>query len=757
MAQRRWNGAFTLSLLCALIAPSMTRAQEKFSIVILPDTQGYTDASPIAKYGDIYAQQTSWIARQKAAGMNVRFVVSVGDMTDDNAPDQWQIVRGAHATLDSLSIPYNVASGNHDTVVDGLPFRGIYRRTSLLDESLLPYYDGAYDGDYQNNYRLFQTGDNRKFMVLSLEYAPRKDVIDWANRIIQQHRDRLVILMTHSHLDPRVRGEMAYTDSEAIDHHLEGRDGEEVWQEIGSRHNNIIAILSGHIPGTRSNIRQGATGNSVLEVASNFQSERVMGTGVQLGNGWLRVLTFDQGKVEISTVNIFAERGNTQLFPGAGGRPQLFLTGIYDPMLVPLDFALPPVEFAYWYDDAIRPSFRDRLAHKTLTGDHLHPKLATNASGDFVAVWQDDADGNGSGQIHARAFTPDGVARTEEITVNTTAAGKQEMPDVAMADNGNFVVVWQDDKGGTWDIMARGFKADGTQLFAQTPVNSPLTGKQLNPAVAADPQGNFVVAWEDDKTSNNYWQIHGRAFTASGSPRGSSFVVNQVTTNDQTNPAIGMDDSGNFVIAWEDSRRARFHPNIFYRRFDGSGLVKYSEAEAHMSDTNGYRWNPSIAVHGGGDFVIAWEDDRDGDRAGEVHATIFNNAGTAVLKDMTVSGSPDRHKGSPSVAMDPFANFFVAWEEHCLADADGCTEASDIKGSGFAIDGTQLKAAFTVSYDDNADQRKPAVALDNNGRAFFAWQDDMDGDSALPRIDRACGYNVLVKGVPDIFVEAETP
>ena len=47
--------------------------------------------------------------------------------------------------------------------------------------------------------------------------------------------------------------------------------------------------------------------------------------------------------------------------------------------------------------------------------------------------------------------------------------GQQLKPAVAMAPNGGFVVVWQDDKDrdGNYEIMARGFNADGTAIVEQ--------------------------------------------------------------------------------------------------------------------------------------------------------------------------------------------------------------------------------------------------------------------------------------------------
>ena len=126
------------------------------------------------------------------------------------------------------------------------------------------------------------------------------------------------------------------------------------------------------------------------------------------------------------------------------------------------------------------------------------------------------------------------------MTVNSVASGQQLKPDVAMADSGDFVVVWEDDKdnNGYYQIYARGFNANGSQRFADMTVNSVASGQQLKPAVAMTIDGKFVVVWEDDKDGNGYYQIYARGFNANGSQRFADMTVNSVASGQQRRPAI---------------------------------------------------------------------------------------------------------------------------------------------------------------------------------------------------------------------------
>src|SRR5262245_26537238 len=75
-------------------------------------------------------------------------------------------------------------------------------------------------------------------------------------------------------------------------------------------------------------------------------------------------------------------------------------------------------------------------------------------------------------------------------------------------------------------------------------VNVLTTGNQTQPAIAADLAGNFVVIWQDDRLGTA--DIIGRRFSSSGfgTPLGVAFRVNTVTTAGQYEPQVARDSTG---------------------------------------------------------------------------------------------------------------------------------------------------------------------------------------------------------------------
>ena len=146
--------------------------------------------------------------------------------------------------------------------------------------------------------------------------------------------------------------------------------------------------------------------------------------------------------------------------------------------------------YARRYDavgNAVSDPFR---VNTTTTNDQKWSSVAMDTDGDFVVTWTSKGQEN-NGQIgfgygiYARRYDRFGYALGREFQVNTTTAGDQQLPSVAMDTNGRFVIVWQSDQDGIGeDIVYRAYNADGS------PVISPLAGEYL---VNGTPEGNQIL------------------------------------------------------------------------------------------------------------------------------------------------------------------------------------------------------------------------------------------------------------------------
>ncbi len=287
------------------VTPSPLVVQEyvpgSFTLAVLPDTQVYSMRFP----GMFYAQ-TGWIARNYER-LNIKYVLQLGDVVNNNTHEQWGRARDALALLDGV-VPYAMVPGNHDYGPNG---NATTRNTHMNEYfpfemyAAWPTFGGAMEpGELDNTYHLFEAGD-RQWIIVALEWGPRDGTIRWANEVMAEHPDRLGILITHAYMNNNDR-RYDHTDTEhsqRYNPHVARtpggvNDGEELWQKLVRKH-NFLLVLNGHVlgDGTGYLASENDLGGVCHQMLANYQM-RELG-----GEAYLRLLEFqpDGTTIQIKT------------------------------------------------------------------------------------------------------------------------------------------------------------------------------------------------------------------------------------------------------------------------------------------------------------------------------------------------------------------------------------------------------------------------------------------------------------------------
>ncbi|MEL6891878.1 MAG: serine protease [Actinomycetota bacterium] len=286
-------------------------------------------------------------------------------------------------------------------------------------------------------------------------------------------------------------------------------------------------------------------------------------------------------------------------------------------------------------------------------GQQHAPAVGASGTGDLVVAWEDDSDGNDYGNIRVSGHDGEYRTRFAARTAHRDGAGQQHAPDLGVARDGRFVVVWQDDADGNgyFNINARGFTADGSERFGARQVNNAGAGQQFRPRIAMSTEGDFVVVWEDDVDRNGYFQIRARVFDSTGRPTTGDLTINRVAADQQLSPAVAMSPSGRrFAVAWEDDSDGNAFFNVRMAVFDRSGRTVVSERQAHL-DGAGQQRRPAIAVRDDGSTVVAWEDDRDRNGLTNVMVRGVDARGAEAFAARTAHPAVAGQQRNPSLAL----------------------------------------------------------------------------------------------------------
>jgi S-layer homology domain len=213
--------------------------------------------------------------------------------------------------------------------------------------------------------------------------------------------------------------------------------------------------------------------------------------------------------------------------------------------------------FARRYDASGNPLSAEFQVNQYTTGNQEGPHIAMNPAGDFIVVWTSQYQDAQAGAIMARRYNNAGAPVGGEFRVNTTEANFQYGADVALDPAGKAIVVWQSNEqdGSDMGIYGQRFDASGNRLGPEFNVNTYTPGDQKRPRVVAgfggfDP-GEFAVIWHSSGQDGSDAGVYAQHFELTGRRSGVEIPINNFTAGFQGYPALAAQPNGQFVAAWQ--------------------------------------------------------------------------------------------------------------------------------------------------------------------------------------------------------------
>jgi len=311
----------------------------------------------------------------------------------------------------------------------------------------------------------------------------------------------------------------------------------------------------------------------------------------------------------------------------------------------------------------------------TLVGDELEmPAVAMAGDGRFVVVWYDTGGLDGDGwSVRGQRFAADGTPVGSEMGINTYTAGAQGYPSVAMRNDGSFLVVWMGAGYHTTSgIHGQAFLWTGTSIWGEFGINDhiPVSGCH-RPDVSIATNGQFVVAWEAWGSPGNDQQgqsIQARRFQWGGTPLGNQFQVNTTIDGDQYQTAVAVAPNGWFLVVF-----LNWNYGVGAQLYATDGTTIGGEFTAN-SDPGLATW-PDVAVDDQGRYTVVWI-------YSEVYGRLFNASGIPYDDQFWVPSHDFFGLGHPKIAATPDGQFVVTW--HSMGSTGNDNDQYSIQARRFA-------------------------------------------------------------------------
>ncbi|MCG5242222.1 beta strand repeat-containing protein [Azospirillum doebereinerae] len=204
------------------------------------------------------------------------------------------------------------------------------------------------------------------------------------------------------------------------------------------------------------------------------------------------------------------------------------------------------------------------------------PSIAALEGGGYAISYAYSINGlNRHWDVYTQVYAANNAAVTGEILSSSISGDYNQRQSVlaGLADGGYVVVYMGDGDSDSSEngVFLRRYSATGQLLQGDTLVNSYVTGDQQQPSVTALADGGFVVAWTSAAQDGSGYGVYAQRYNANGGKVGGDFLLEQVAAGDQVQPALAARPDGGFVATWAGQDASGY--GIRVREYAANGTV----------------------------------------------------------------------------------------------------------------------------------------------------------------------------------------
>jgi hypothetical protein len=255
-------------------------------------------------------------------------------------------------------------------------------------------------------------------------------------------------------------------------------------------------------------------------------------------------------------------------------------------------------------------------------------------------------------------------------------------------------------------------------------VNTITEQTQSQPAMIELTSGEYVIVWTSFVASGSF-EIRGQRYAADGTPIDADFAISPSGGN-HGEPRIAALPTGGFIVTWTYdahdgtgvSAAAGTALRIRGQIFDSSA-AKVGGVLALTSGNGSEQGDSQVITFADGSFALAWQNFLP---AGERDALVqkFNSAGTATSGVVTISASTTGSQTQPALTALAGGGFVATWADTNSAAA-GDSSSQGVKAQLFDSAGAKVGSEFLVNTIIPGQQYSPSVAALASGGFVVAW------------------------------------
>ena len=255
--------------------------------------------------------------------------------------------------------------------------------------------------------------------------------------------------------------------------------------------------------------------------------------------------------------------------------------------------------------------------------DQRYPAVAYNSQDDeYLVVWQDKLcyswPYDTADDIYGWRVSSEGSLIGNAIPISIAAdceldESSQQSPAIAYNSQDNrYLVVWEDDRNGNWDIYGQWLTRTGDPLGSNFPIIDTDSDQRFPDLVYNSQDNLYLVVWQDNRHGN--WDIYGRRVLSDGT-KGSDFRISRSAGAEQI-PAVAYNGDHEYLVAWQDKRNGG--EDIYGQRVGSDDSLLGPECPISTAEND--QESPDVAYNSQNkEYMAVWQDERNGEDNDDIY------------------------------------------------------------------------------------------------------------------------------------------
>lgn len=283
------------------------------------------------------------------------------------------------------------------------------------------------------------------------------------------------------------------------------------------------------------------------------------------------------------------------------------------------------------------------------------PSIVVSQDGILYLIWSHIVKTGDDVQIYFSKSEDRGGSWTTPKDISQTSK-YSSWPILAVSPGGRLAAVWRE---GTdlykYDMFFSQSSNGGSSWTSPEGVNGNGNGKNYNPFIAYDPDGNLLLSWRIWGGNNECY------FQRSTDNGGSWSSPKNITSNSSGSyfPIVGGISSGELAFLWYDGNTPNH--NIYCKRSDDDGSSWSSATK--ISSGNGYHQEPAMSIDSADNINVVWPFHTNTVPTGS--GTYFSRSvdgGITWTSQLMIGNSGASTNGEPAIAADSSGQVYIVYE-----------------------------------------------------------------------------------------------